>query len=377
MSKVTPKKEAGGPAVSKALIGLFTFLAVVIAPSPCFAQAPDLSIGNYELVSQTRVGRTIFEYTYRADLANNGAVDVLSAAGALTSGSPNTVVVDGSLGFGAVAAGATATSNDTFSFRQNRRYPFDWADLAWDIAFEPAPPPTIAVPRVVGLLLADAATAIADAGFSLGVVEEAPRATVPTGIVIAQDPSAGAQELPGTFIDIVMVAPPPLDESIPDSFVGEWELTINYLNGTTGQLESVQKVTDTLCPGDPFGLALVEQIALANPDVSGAACTGSVTAGHMEANCSASGTVALVCSLDVTMAIGLGLDGDNLSGAGEWTALTTGACEEIPLPGSGQSVVFTGIRLDTVPGAACALPASSWFQKFMRHPLIQLLDILP
>ena len=109
-----------------------------------YALADDLTLDNYSLISKSRVSRTDFEYTYHADITNTGfAVENVRAT--LSSSSPHTIVVDADLSFGSVGAGTTVSSADTFTIRQDRRYPFTWSNVSWDIAFD--------VPTPVGVLL--------------------------------------------------------------------------------------------------------------------------------------------------------------------------------------------------------------------------------
>jgi len=108
------------------------FCLGILLLSTGIASAQDLTIGNYSLVSKTRVSRTEYNYTYQADITNTGS-DVQNVTGTLTSNSPHTIVVQGAVSFGDVASGTTVTSADTFTIKQNRRYPLDWSDLVWDI----------------------------------------------------------------------------------------------------------------------------------------------------------------------------------------------------------------------------------------------------
>lgn len=113
--------------------GILGVLGIWIASAllgPTLAQ--DLEVSRYSLVSKSRVGRTEFEYTYRATITNTG-LDVENVTAALSSGSPHTVVIDGDLSFGTVGSHATVTSADTFTIRQNRLYPFSWQNLSWSI----------------------------------------------------------------------------------------------------------------------------------------------------------------------------------------------------------------------------------------------------
>lgn len=95
-------------------------------------RAQGLVVGSYQLVSERRVSRTDFEYTYTAVLANPGPA-LASAAAHVTSQSPRTVLVDADLTFGAVPAGGAATSQDTFTFWQDRTVSFTPADLVWTV----------------------------------------------------------------------------------------------------------------------------------------------------------------------------------------------------------------------------------------------------
>ena len=115
-------------------------LVIGLTTLPGFQQGTaiaELSIGNFNLIQKQRVGRVIYEYTYTAEITNNGnnATNVTAAA---TSGSASTTVMQGELVFGDVPAGDTLTSQNTFIIRQDRRYPLEWSDLDWQIDFEPA-----------------------------------------------------------------------------------------------------------------------------------------------------------------------------------------------------------------------------------------------
>ena len=68
----------------------------------------------------------------------------------------------------------------------------------------PAPPPTIAVPNVVGMMQSAAESAITAAGFTIGVVFEEWSTTVPDGAVIRQNPEGGTRLKPGSAISLVV-----------------------------------------------------------------------------------------------------------------------------------------------------------------------------
>jgi len=123
----------------KNLFRIFSVLCVsVLLFLSGVATAQDLTIGNHTLISKQRVGRTYYNYTYKADVTNSGS-DVQNVTANLTSNSFHTTVVDRDLSFGDVGSGCTVTSSDTFIIQQDRRYPLDWADLVWNMQFSAIP----------------------------------------------------------------------------------------------------------------------------------------------------------------------------------------------------------------------------------------------
>ena len=116
------------------LRGIFPFMLAMLVLFVSTATAELVIDQNYQLVSKTRVGRTAYDYTYHLNITNNGDVIAANVSATVTSGSTNTTVIDGSVNFGNVEAGATVTGSDIFTFRQNRRYAFDPSDLSWDIS---------------------------------------------------------------------------------------------------------------------------------------------------------------------------------------------------------------------------------------------------
>lgn len=94
--------------------------------------AAPLTVGNYTLISSTRVSRTDFIYTYRAVIFNSGFTTHTPTA-TLNIATPGVTILDGTLSFGTVPAGTTATSTDTFSLRHDRSSAFSEADFHWQI----------------------------------------------------------------------------------------------------------------------------------------------------------------------------------------------------------------------------------------------------
>jgi hypothetical protein len=123
--------------------GVLVLFAVALTAAAPTAHAQPLTIGAYEKVSETRVTRTVTQFTYRATLTNAGAA-ITGAAATATSLSAATMIVDGALTFGPVASNGSAPSLDTFTFRHDRTVPFDWTVLQWVVAPSSANTPPVA-----------------------------------------------------------------------------------------------------------------------------------------------------------------------------------------------------------------------------------------
>ncbi|MBL8200338.1 MAG: S8/S53 family peptidase [Chromatiales bacterium] len=97
-----------------------------------------LTVEGVTLVSSSRVGRASFTYTYTVRVVNGGAVAVQGVTGTVTSGAATTEVMDANLVFGDMAPGASVTSSDTFTIRQDRTAPLATANLSIALSGTPA-----------------------------------------------------------------------------------------------------------------------------------------------------------------------------------------------------------------------------------------------
>src|SRR5450759_2358852 len=127
----------------------------VLVPSVAFGQ---LSITNYQLVSQQSISSTKSNFTYRADLLNTGGA-LGSVTATVTSVDPFSVrVVPGqdTLQFAPVPANSQVTSSNTFTIQVDQTVPFDFSKLQWTFQTGPAPPVANAGPNqtaVVGSMV--------------------------------------------------------------------------------------------------------------------------------------------------------------------------------------------------------------------------------
>ncbi|MBL8258439.1 MAG: PASTA domain-containing protein [Candidatus Competibacteraceae bacterium] len=84
------------------------------------------------------------------------------------------------------------------------------APPAKQIPPDDSPPGNISVPDVVGLNSSAAATAISNAGLTVGNIRDQASSTVAAGIVISQDPAAGALVSRGATVNLIRSAGPAL-----------------------------------------------------------------------------------------------------------------------------------------------------------------------
>lgn len=120
---------------------LITTLLLLTTGRPTHA-APELAIGDYQLVSSARISRTVSEYTYKAAVINTGS-DALNVSATLNINAPGVTVLDGELSFGDVGAGATVSSGDTFTIRHDRVYAYNESLLEWTTrSTQPLAPPS-------------------------------------------------------------------------------------------------------------------------------------------------------------------------------------------------------------------------------------------
>lgn len=103
--------------------------------SSALAMASDqFSVTGLTKVGETRVTRTVFEYTYKVTVKNNGAA-ASNVVATLVEAPLGTEIVDAVVAPGAIGAGASVTpGSDTIVIRHDRALPFDPAKLKWSFA---------------------------------------------------------------------------------------------------------------------------------------------------------------------------------------------------------------------------------------------------
>ncbi|WP_143745678.1 hypothetical protein [Massilia sp. KIM] len=126
--------------------GALAMLALV--PNAVLHAAP--TVMGMQLIGEKRVSRTVFDYTYRLTIQNDGSTrrNVAVQVGAVGAG---TSVQDGAVTVGDLAANQQIVAADTVTLRHDRVLPFSQAAVTWiftgtEVPPEGNPPPGILVP---------------------------------------------------------------------------------------------------------------------------------------------------------------------------------------------------------------------------------------
>lgn len=172
-----------------AWVGFLCLCYLALMPSAWAADVTaQVSVSNLTLVSSTRVGRTLFDYTYKITLTNSGGA-LTGVTATVTSAAPATQIADGTVAIDSLGAGAAVSPADTITIRQDRLTTFNAALLHWSVSGSPA------AGSVVGVILEGAPNSPADNAlfFRIGEspdVKDVVDGLVTTRLMAAIDPDA-------------------------------------------------------------------------------------------------------------------------------------------------------------------------------------------
>jgi hypothetical protein len=136
-------------------------------------------------ISETRVGRTLFDYVFRITV-QGGSEALPGATAHINAAGPGTTVIEGDVQIGNLAAGATVTPTDTITLRQDRLLAFQPALLVWRIAGSGSAPASI----------------------ELGVVQRVVGAGAGVGLLVTVRDAAGAAITPAPAVSYEVLVPP-------------------------------------------------------------------------------------------------------------------------------------------------------------------------
>lgn len=127
------------------------------------------TVVDLTLVSEKRVSRTVFDYTFKVVLQNDATAltGVVVQAQGVGDG---TTIIDGTANLEAIDANALKSTDDTVTFRQDRLKTFRKDLIVWSVTGTPAaevgrlvsftPPPDELTPEVLSALEVDPATGL-------------------------------------------------------------------------------------------------------------------------------------------------------------------------------------------------------------------------
>ena len=119
---------------AKSLIRALLSFAIVAALSYAplvLGQSLPIGVGSVDKQSETRIGRTTFDYVLRVTLKNTGAAPLENVVGTLTAVDAGSAIVEGQISVGSVRANTTVRPLDTVTVRHDRALPFDPSAWSW------------------------------------------------------------------------------------------------------------------------------------------------------------------------------------------------------------------------------------------------------
>ena len=301
------------------------------------------SVTGTQLVSSVRTGRTTFDFSYRV-VVQNGTPALTAAAVSVTSSSPATVIVKGSVALGNLAANSTVTSADVITIRQDRTVPFDAPALTWVVTGTPVIS-NVTVPNVVNLTQGAAATAITGAGLTVGPITLTNSPTVPAGSVISQTPAAGASVAPGSAVSLTVSVGPTTGGPVPASVQLQIGTLVVAAAGST--------------PITTVVLDASNQPIVPTPAVTYSIVTQAGNVGAVPTTGSPAGVLSLLASADTRGAYTLRVTVDTTSIT---ASVNFAVIEATPPAGStlsnGERLVAFGMAETTVAGKMAAISAA-------------------
>ncbi|WP_240453616.1 hypothetical protein [Janthinobacterium agaricidamnosum] len=144
---------------------------VMLAAAAATVQAAgDFEVTMLDKVAEQRVSRTVWDYTYRVHIRNNGSEAAGNVQAVLASAPEGSTIIDGDVQAGSIGAGATVTPADTITLRIERSIAFQSAGLTWTfsastgIALDPVRPAQVVVLPLSGLGFPDGADSVKASG---------------------------------------------------------------------------------------------------------------------------------------------------------------------------------------------------------------------
>jgi hypothetical protein len=142
-------------------------------------------------------------------------------------------------------------------------------------------------------------------------------------------------------------------QTLPESWRGTWEVTVEYRNRETGGLVATEVTTAEICANESVLPALLD---------TRINCSVVADAGELGIVCRAKHSPQPGCNVFVEAGLESQRDGDMWNGTGSWKAKVVGECEH---QNFGEDIVVKGRRLSSE--AVCGGPPRNLIQEFFAH----------
>ena len=159
------------------------------------------------------------------------------------------------------------------------------------------------------------------------------------------------------LIGIAITASPPqsLGQTIPETWIGTWEVSVDYRDRQTGALVATDVTTDEICPGDPIIPPQLAQYVRCSSEATTSDLGISCHNWHQTipgSGCNAFGDVEFKSQFN----------DDSWVGNGNWSAKTVGKCAHANYA---EDIVVSAKRISRK--ASCNRGSSSLVEKFFLH----------
>ena len=137
------------------MLGLLLYIISCVARAEDISADVTLSSADLTLVSSVRVARTVQQYTISATARNSSSKQYRNVVAQLSSVPNGISIIDGSVNFGDIAAGAAANSTDVFVIQLNlRTSPTpQLSDMQWQVLGDEVVPPPAVSPTQAGIFM--------------------------------------------------------------------------------------------------------------------------------------------------------------------------------------------------------------------------------
>jgi hypothetical protein len=113
--------------------------AIALSSNAVAAGSPILEVTRIEKIGETRIGRTVYDYTFKISVANRARTNARGVTIHLTDVGAGSTIIDGAVAIDIVRATGSASPDDTLTIRHDRAKPFDAKAFKWTFSTDMRP----------------------------------------------------------------------------------------------------------------------------------------------------------------------------------------------------------------------------------------------